>query len=134
MSARCVEQVIRPGKSVVVHSSSPNGRYAVFFEDDGEVGYFYALSVSEDERKVLDAVQVYTMQGPQSPQLMVLRIVWSADGLKCALELDGCFHAFFDFKLRKGKCRSGFPPPHDEWAMDGREWDDEIGNDFRAAE
>ena len=123
----CVEQMIKPGQHVVVHSSSPSGKYAAFFEDDGEVGYFYALSASANERKVLDAVQVYVVQEIRR-QPIVLRIVWSTDGRKCALALDGRFHALFDFASRTGKCRSGFPPPHDEWAADGREWDDELLN------
>jgi len=50
----------RPGDHAFVASDDPGYRYGVFFEDDAETGYFYAVDLTRLENRVLDAVRSTT--------------------------------------------------------------------------
>jgi hypothetical protein len=43
------EETIHIGQETFVGSNSPINDYGVFFEDDGETGYFYGLDTSLNE-------------------------------------------------------------------------------------
>jgi len=116
------EQVITPGDKGYVDSASPSTAFAVFFEDDGDTGYFYAVERSGSDIKIFDALQVYVVavEGAQSCQL---QIVWSRDGLKSALLIDNVAQAVIDFSARRGYCRRGEGVAKPPWNQD-HQWSD----------
>jgi len=103
------QQTFQPGRNVFVVNDSPCGPYSAFFDDDGEAGYFYAVDLTADEL-VLDVVPVYEAASVSEPsRKSSMSIVWSADGQKCALLINGCPHAAFDFAQRRGFSRTAEP-------------------------
>ena len=125
-SAIYVEETLHVGtETFFVESVSPQGRYAVVFEDDGATGYYYALDTRKEGNPIVDALHIYDVESivdRETPS--TLQIVWSADGLKSALVINDYPHAVFDFEARRGYCHSGFPPPDKRWTQCGHEWDD----------
>lgn len=123
-SAICVEETLHVGAETLVDSVSPQGRYAVVFEDDGTTGYYYALDTDKEGNPIVDALHIYDVASVADRETPSdLQIVWSADGLKSALVINDCPHAVFDFEARRGYCRSGYPPD-EGWTQYGHEWDD----------
>ena len=121
------------GEEMFIESSSSENKYAVVFEDDGETGYFYALSVNktDGEQIVLDALHVYEAADIDDDHKSgVARILWSSDWLRCALLINRYCYAVFDFANRGGYCRSAFPPPNDIWTKGERTLTDEMVADF----
>ena len=117
------EQMITPGDKSYVDSTSPVTSFATFFEDDGDTGYFYAVERSGRDISILDALQIYVVAvEPTEPRQ--LQIVWSRDGLKSALLVDGVAQAVFDFSAKRGYCRRGIPPPSSHWPDAGHQWSD----------
>jgi hypothetical protein len=121
-----IEQTFQVGSGVLATEDAPDGRYCAFFEDDGETGYFYAVDPNPDT-KILDAVHIYnvaTVVDRDRPS--TLRIVWSEDGTKCALLINGYAHAAFDFGAKRGYCRTNFPnlPDRDKssWLSSDHSW------------
>jgi hypothetical protein len=103
------QQVFQPGRNVFVVNDSPGGPYSAFFDDDGEAGYFYAVDLTADEL-ILDVVPVYDLGSiSDSSRKASLSIVWSADGQKCALLLNGAPQAAFDFAAQRGFSRTRAP-------------------------
>jgi len=79
-----------PGDEVWLASDSPTSQYSAIFEDDGETGYFYAYERTESDGTILDAVHIYNVRNVVDREIpSVVRIIWSADGLKAALLLNG---------------------------------------------
>ena len=96
------DQTFKPGDRVTFASDSPTHPYSAFFEDDGETGYFYAMNVDRSENMILDAVHIYNVANVSDRQrLSSLSIVWSNDGLKCALLINDYPHAAFDSPQRE---------------------------------
>jgi hypothetical protein len=58
-----------------------------------------------------------------------VEVVWSDDGSKCALLINGYPHAAFDFSARHGYCRTNFPnlrnPEDGSWVQADHSWSDE---------
>jgi len=133
MPSRIVEeQTITVGEPTVIEVPSPCTHYGVVFEDDGITGYFYALDFTREEMPIVDALHIYNVDevvDRQKPS--VVQIVWSDDGLKSALVINCYPHAIFDFEARHGYCRTGFPPPHNEWPRNDHTWDDRAVDLFR---
>jgi len=103
-------QTFKPGDRVNFASDSPTHPYSAFFEDDGETGYFYAMDVDRSENMILDAVLIYNVANVSDRhRTSCLSIVWSDDGLKCALLINDYAHAAFDFATRRGYSRTNFP-------------------------
>jgi hypothetical protein len=125
------------GEDTFVESFSPESRYGVVFEDDGDTAYFYAVEkdtapASDNEPpapseggglKILDALHIY--EGGELGKTN-LRIVWSRDWLKCALVLDGYCHAVFDFAAQGGYNINEFPPPNGIWTKGERKLTNEL--------
>lgn len=127
-----IEKSLRFGDKMVLESRSPVSRYAVAFEDDGGTGYFYALDTTGNNQSILDALHIYDVAsalGKPSPSK--LQIIWSTDGLKSALLINGHPHAVFDFLARSGCCRNNFPPPRGEWSKNGHAWDENALKPFK---
>ena len=113
------EETIWIGHETLVASKSPITEYGVFFEDDGETGYFYGLDTSRKEGKqILDALHIYNVRSVidrEKPSRM--QIAWSEDGLKAALYINGYAHAVFDFadkvvildQIFRARIRNGQP-------------------------
>jgi hypothetical protein len=128
------EQIIRVGEKVVIEGPSPGRPLMVVFEDDGDTGYFYALDKGRQENPIVDALHIYDVAAVADRDIpSQARILWSADGLKAALSINGYIHAVFDFEARRGYCRDGFPPPIESrgWTRYGHEWNDKATNPFR---
>jgi hypothetical protein len=125
------EQNIVQGEDAFLESFSPESRYGVVFEDDGDTAYFYAVEKDEDGGgvKILDALHIYEAPDPDDPPppgsgegkgTTRLLIVWSRDWLKCALVLDGYCQAIFDFEAQGGYSINEFPPPNGIWTKGER--------------
>jgi hypothetical protein len=85
-----LEQIFQPGDDVFFASDSPAHPHSVSFEDDGETGYFYALDLSRSENIIVDAMHIYNVSNvTDRDRPSILSIVWSGDGLKCALLING---------------------------------------------
>ena len=131
------EKDIVRGEDVFIESISPENRYGVVFEDDGETAYFYALEMDESGAgmKVLDALHIYEAPDPDDPpppgagngpEKSRLLIVWSKDWMKCALVLDGYCQAIFDFEAHGGYSINEFPEPNDIWTQGDRKLTNEL--------
>ena len=115
---------VRVGEPVVIPSRGPTGSFEVVFEDEGDTGYFYALDPSLPA-PILDALHVYNVaQVTDAASPLDLQIIWSADGNRAVLLLNRWPHAAFDFALRRGYCRTNFPPS--SWSFSGHAWDDAV--------
>jgi hypothetical protein len=90
------------------------------FEDDGDSGYFYALDVRREHgEKIVDAIQIYTTTedfGDDHRDPILARIVWSDDGKRSGLKIDGRLQAVFDFSNLVGYGLIPFPPASNGWA------------------
>jgi hypothetical protein len=120
-------------------SDSTIAPWAVVFEDEGDVGYFYACdrSQSTDEARILDAVLIYNVSALKNPETERLAAIeWSRDGMQAVLYLDGTAQALFDFEARQGYCRSNFPnflsEKADKWRRSSHAWSDEVFERFEA--
>ena len=125
-SVVAAQEEFLPGQSVVVGGPSHQNAYEAVFEDDGDTGYFYGL---DHDRKpaVLDALHIYDVLELQSPtKPSTAQIVWSGDGLKVILLINGDSHAAFDFSKRRGYCRRDFPKPSGQFSAEGHHWSDEV--------
>lgn len=126
------EETVTVGRPAVVEGAAPNTHYGAVFEDDGTTGYFYGLDFSRREQPIVDARQIYNVgQVTDRGIPSVVRIAFSADGLKAVLLINRYPHAVIDFAARRSYCRTGFPPPSDEWSDRGAEWDDAAVELFR---
>jgi hypothetical protein len=136
------EQDWVPGQDLFIESFSPESRYGVVFEDDGEAAYFYAVEKDSEGMgvRVLDALHIHESGGGESEgqggddkgrvdagaKPSPLKIVWSRDWMKCALVIDGYCHALFDFEAHGGYNINEFPPPNDFWSKGERKLSDEL--------
>jgi len=122
-------QTFLPGNDSFAATAAPDGRYGAFFDDDGESAFFYALDLDSDEL-ILDAVHVYDVAAIAGRKRHTsLDIVWSPDGHKCALLLDGRPRAAFDFEARRGFTHSIMHPGGPEhvrglWRNPDHRWSD----------
>jgi hypothetical protein len=127
------QQTFLPGNDLFAATAAPDGRYGAFFDDDGEAAYFYALDLDSDNL-ILDAVHVYdAATRPNRRRHSSLSIVWSPDGHKCALLLDGIPEAAFDFEACRGfsrtrlsapvrKSRASWPASDHAWSEAAVDW------------
>jgi len=122
------KQTFLPGNDSFAATAAPDGRYGAFFDDDGESAYFYALDLDSDDL-ILDAVHVYNVASMTGRKRHTsLSILWSPDGRKCALLLDGEPQAAFDFEAKRGFGRTSQPrrPEHvrGSWRNIDHRWSD----------
>jgi hypothetical protein len=120
------ELVFRSGVEAVPEGPSPAHAIGVLFEDDGETGYFYALEPERAANPIVDAMQIYNAAAVMdSDRASRAEILWSSDGLKAGLRINGHVHAVFDFTAKRGFCRSNFPAPNSAWTSFDHRWSDE---------
>lgn len=118
----------RPGSDTWIASDSPSSQYSGVFEDDGETAYFYAYDRGNPEQPILDAVHIYNVSNVvDRDRESEAEIVWSRDGLKAGLLVNGQLHAVLDFEARAGYCLNNFPPPGGAWSAPKRApWNDNV--------
>ncbi|QEE27099.1 DUF2251 domain-containing protein [Terriglobus albidus] len=128
----------RPGKAYL-SSLSPAVPWAVIFEDEGDTAYFYAIDTrrGDSDDRILDAVLIYNVKHiPDAEREHLASIVWSPDGLKALLYLNGYAHAIFDFQNRCGYCRTNFPNFMEDqlsaWRTSSHAWNDDVLQEFEA--
>ena len=123
-----------PGKEVVVESVSPQEKWAVVFEDDGDTGYLYALDLKAQEEgrnPIQEALHIYDVAGVTDIDIeSVASIIWSADGAKACLLINQYPHAVVNFLGQRGYCRTNFPRPL-KWKEHDFKWDDSVLEYFK---
>jgi len=125
------EETLAVGTPVIIPQDSPNSRYSAFFEDEGETGYFYAVDYSRSADVIVDALHIYNVADViDRDRPSRVRIVWSEDGMKCALLINDHPHAAFDFSAKRGYCRTNFPnfenPDDGSWVKSDHAWSDDV--------
>ncbi len=117
-----------PGDETWYASDSPSTSFSAVFEDDGKTGYFYAYDRARADEPILDALHIYNVRNVTDREIdSEAEIIWSMDGSKAALLINGYPHAVLDFAARRGYCRTGFPPPTGAWrAPERAAWDDRL--------
>jgi hypothetical protein len=119
-----VPSIVRVGEHSVVESYAKGSPFGAVFEDDGETGYFYGLDTRLSDEQLLDALHVYNVGSVRDrDRPNEVDVVWSKDGRRVALLINGYAHAAFDFDGRRGYCRTGFPAAS-QWSIAGHAWDD----------
>jgi hypothetical protein len=121
------EQTFMVGQATVIECAAPGGRYTAVFEDDTEVGYFYALDTSAEGEPIQDALHIYDVAKVTDRSIpSTVKVVWSVDSRKVVLFINDCAHAVFDFQAKQGSCRTGSPAvPHDsQWSAGGHAWNE----------
>ena len=118
-------QISFDGKNTLIESPSPTSDYSVAFVQENERADFYAIKRGK-KSPVMDSMLIYriaktviqripnqTNRVDQLPEGLLepigthqLDILWSEDGLKSALLINGRFHAVYDFESLTGFCRS----------------------------
>lgn len=119
--------VLHVGKEEFFAADDPTGRFGVFFEDDGKTGYFYAWEFGRTPNPIVDALHIYNVSRVVNAERpSELSIVWSSDGSKCALLINGYPHAALDFVAKRGYCRTNFPNFADAggWRTSDHTWSD----------
>ena len=123
--------VVKIGTPMLLESPALEGPCAVLFEDDGDTGYFYAVERTSAGPEMLDALHIYNAEQDLRGVECRLELVWSSDGRKAGLRLNGTLWAAFDFEHEEGRCRSNFPPPGGRWQMAERPaWSDAVIRQF----
>jgi len=113
------EPIFHVGENFIFKEDSPDGLYGAFFEDEGDTGYFYAVDNSKPDHPILDAVHIYNAANViDRNQSSKISIIWSEDGLKSALLINGYPHAAFNFP--------NFPvQPQSNWRTSDHSWSDD---------
>lgn len=122
-----VNKTVTIGDKEFLQSVSAKRPFGVVFEDDGETGYFYALDLSNGSQTIVDALFIYDVKSVvdrYKPSL--IQIIWSANGARAALQIDGVPQAVFDCEAQRGWCRTGFPPSSTKWSREGHQWDEAV--------
>ena len=118
--------ILSVGYPLIVDASSPTAQCGVVFEDDGATGYFYALELSQERQRVVDALHVYTVSQVVDRDVpSKIEIIWSSDGLHAALLINSHPKAIFDFAAHRGYCRLESPIPASGWTH-SHVWDDDV--------
>lgn len=107
-----MKQRFRRGAEVWFTSDSPTSSFSGVFEGDEDTGYFYAYNRASPEHPILDAVHIYDAREAKGRESDA-EVVWSSDGLKVGLRLDGNLCAVVDFERQKAYCRNNFPKAAD---------------------
>jgi hypothetical protein len=131
-----VKQTITIGMKRAIGSTSPSGEFLVIFEDDGESAYFYALNASPNDPSILDLINIYTVEQVSDCKTPCsVEIIWSNDGSRVILTIDGYPHAAFDFPAKQGYGRTNYPnvprPDGNSWHSDDHKWSDSVLQWFR---
>lgn len=126
-----LSETITIGSPITLEAPSPRTNYSVVFEDDGKTGHFYGLNHENQKQPVLDALLIYNVKDILDENVSIkVEIIWSEDGLKSCLAINGFKHAIFDFESRKAYCRTNYPPP-DRRFTNSHQWNDAAPDLFK---
>jgi len=129
VSSISLEETIQVGTEVVLSSNSPTGKVGVVFEDDGTVGYLYAIELGGERYDIVDAMHIYNVSSVVDlDKPSTIQILWSDDGFKAALVINDYPHAVADFANQRGFCRTNFPSPGPNWTRP--DWSDQALEGF----
>lgn len=121
------------GQQTHFESHSPDGKFAVVFQDDAETGYFYAIDPAAEGNKVQDGVHVYNVAGVADNEKFIhFHVGWSQDSRKSVLMINGVPQAVFDFDAKRGYCHSGYPEPRGDgdWGKHSHAWTEDTAKLF----
>ena len=123
-----------PGDETWISSQAPVGPFGAVFEDDGTMGFLYAVEREGGGPVLLDALHIYNVRSVTDREIeSELEIRWTADGQHAALLINDYAHAVFDFTARRGFCRTGLPaPPDTGWSVEGHAWSEDALRPFGA--
>ena len=78
-------------KSFIIQSYSPDDKWIVVFEDNGETGYIYFCSSKENGEldKIVDNLWIYNQINPPIEKCKKVFIIWSDDSNRAGLIIDG---------------------------------------------
>ena len=126
-----LEETFTVGQDTFIDSISPTSSFGVTFEDDRTTGYFYAVD-TDLQLKVLDALHIYNVADViDKDKPCKIQIAWSVNGQIASLLINNYCHAIFDFEIRAGYCRNGFPECNGDWCKSNeRTLTDELINDI----
>jgi hypothetical protein len=125
------KETIKVGEPIVIESDTPDSRFGVVFEDEGETGYFYARNYSSPELLFVDALHIYSVEGVTDRDIpSEVNILWNEDCSKSVLIINQHPHALFDFENKIGYSRDQFPKPDPKTGWEHKPWDDELRKHF----
>ncbi len=90
-------------ESFLIGEFSPNEKWCVTFEDNGETGYMYIQPVNEngETREIFDHLWVYNKIMPPIRACKEVFILWKEDSSKAGLIVDSECWGIFDLKSRR---------------------------------
>ncbi len=126
-----LSEMITIGQPIELDCPSPKTHFAVVFEDDGKTGSLYGLDLENEKQPVLDSLLIYNVKDILDPNVSVqVDIIWSEDGLKARLTINGFPHAVFDFESSRAFCRTNSPRPNRRFT-NSHQWSDEALDLFK---
>jgi len=125
------ERNLTIGEPIEILSDSPNGKFGVFFQDDGRVAWCYAFDLQIAQDEVQNGLHIYnTPDMARHTQTAKIQLVWSQTGAKAAVLVNQEPYAIFDFHERRGSCRSGLGLA--ELGSEGcQDWDEAAWQGFK---
>ena len=123
-----ITETMSEPKDLLIESESPTSDYSVVFvHERGGRADFYAIKRGK-KSPVLDSMLIYRITKPWGSY--ALEILWSEDGLKSALLMNGKFHAVYDFEALTGFCRTTGCQVMNYGFKTCRKWADHAMNSF----
>jgi len=123
------QTTVFPNKPVLLTSQSPKAPFTSVFEDDGEKGYFHAVSnMAEGEPQVETVIPIYKVDDSLKGQLVT--IVWSDNGEQSALLIDDTFKAVIDFPNQQVFTQENTPYDDISWKNVKLEWSEKLASQF----
>ena len=106
------KKTIYIGEAIVIETDTPDNRFGVVFEDEGETGYFYARDYSVPDQLFVDAIYINSVAEVTDKNIpSEVQILWTQDYSKSVLIINQYPHALFDFESKIGYSRDQFPEP-----------------------
>ncbi len=90
-------------ESFLIGEFSPDGKWCVVFEDNGETGYMYIHTVNEngEQGEIFDHLWIYNRIMPPIRACKEVYILWNDDSTKAGLIVDQECWGIFDLKSKR---------------------------------
>ena len=97
------ENIGNDDESFLIGEFSPDGKWCVTFEDNGETGYLYIQHVNEkgETGDIFDHLWIYNRIMPPISACKEVYILWNDDSTKAGLIVDQECWGIFDLKSRR---------------------------------
>jgi hypothetical protein len=109
------EMDVVPGEPSFLDAPSPDGRWAVHFEDDRDSAWLTAVDPQRKEGQALHAVRIWLSDGKRQKGLRHIDIRWSRDRAVAGILVDGLLTAVLDFDRLKAWARPEQPIGTGPW-------------------